>query len=430
MIDLTGQKFGEWTALEWKGDGRWICKCSCGNWKILPINLVASGRSKSCGHATTALKDISGRKFGKLLAIRYTKDKLWECKCDCGNIVYKKGSQLLGMKVQSCGCSRLKKNKTKYVGYKFGSLTVIRYVDNFSWECKCDCGNIKIVREANLLNGTTKSCGCLRKLIIDSKPSQHDIENIAKEYTYKNGNEPFVEDIANALDLSVGYTDRLLTDYNIRHILNKKFDSSFEYQIFNILKNYTDNIVIHNRNIIYPNELDIYIPEFKTAIEVNGNYYHDVNIVGAQYHQNKTIKCIQRDIRLIHIFENEWKHNKDDIIYILDGIFNNKNIEENNIYANIDSIKYNKSYINIKDENVIDFHTKNDFELAYLLKYYIDKFNISELNILVDLSKFTGNDLLKLGFKTNKNNLSKPSFKNVDGYIIYDCGTLKYTYKE
>jgi len=31
------------------------------------------------------------------------------------------------------------------------------------WKCKCDCGNIRIIRSECLLRGRTKSCGCLRK---------------------------------------------------------------------------------------------------------------------------------------------------------------------------------------------------------------------------------------------------------------------------
>ena len=34
---------------------------------------------------------------------------------------------------------------------------------NAYWKCKCDCGNIITVRGTNLRNGKTKSCGCLSK---------------------------------------------------------------------------------------------------------------------------------------------------------------------------------------------------------------------------------------------------------------------------
>ena len=52
------------------------------------------------------------------------------------------------------------------LGQKFGRLTVIKYSHfekrNHYWLCKCDCGKEKIVRRSRLLDGNTKSCGCLR----------------------------------------------------------------------------------------------------------------------------------------------------------------------------------------------------------------------------------------------------------------------------
>ena len=53
-------------------------------------------------------------------------------------------------------------------GKKFGKLTVIKLAKTPSgqagayWECRCDCGNKKIVRAATLKNGDTKSCGCAK----------------------------------------------------------------------------------------------------------------------------------------------------------------------------------------------------------------------------------------------------------------------------
>ena len=53
------------------------------------------------------------------------------------------------------------------VGEKFNKLTVLGLHHttrhhNF-YECKCDCGNYKIVRQQHLLNGNIKSCGCYNR---------------------------------------------------------------------------------------------------------------------------------------------------------------------------------------------------------------------------------------------------------------------------
>lgn len=64
-------------------------------------------------------------------------------------------------------------------------------------------------------------------------------------------------------------------------------------------------------------QLDIYIDELKIAIEFNGIFWHnsDYAIHGKKptpmmYHYDKTQECIEKNIRLIHIFEDEWIHHK------------------------------------------------------------------------------------------------------------------------
>ena len=65
---------------------------------------------------------------------------------------------------------------TNIKGMKFGRLTVLRRskrkLDKFQkalWDCRCKCGTISMVRGSSLLNGVTKSCGCLRAEISATK---------------------------------------------------------------------------------------------------------------------------------------------------------------------------------------------------------------------------------------------------------------------
>ena len=53
-IDITGKKFGRWTVLiradnTIAGQSRWLCKCKCGNKKVLKSIVIRRGISKSCG---------------------------------------------------------------------------------------------------------------------------------------------------------------------------------------------------------------------------------------------------------------------------------------------------------------------------------------------------------------------------------------------
>lgn len=54
MKDITGQIFGRLTAIECIGSNNrnsclWLCKCSCGNTKIVDGNSLRMGRTRSCG---------------------------------------------------------------------------------------------------------------------------------------------------------------------------------------------------------------------------------------------------------------------------------------------------------------------------------------------------------------------------------------------
>ena len=85
---------------------------------------------------------------------------------------------------------------------------------------------------------------------------------------------------------------------------------------------YNGEVLENRRNIIkneidghYFNELDIYIPERKLAIEFDGIYHHNSKTekfkkYGKRYHYSKTRACYREGIRLIHIFEDEWDFNE------------------------------------------------------------------------------------------------------------------------
>lgn len=64
-------------------------------------------------------------------------------------------------------------------------------------------------------------------------------------------------------------------------------------------------------------ELDIYIPEKNVAIEYNGLYWHSDKHLNTKmidpklYHFKKYKKCLDKNIKLIQIYEDEWVNKKD-----------------------------------------------------------------------------------------------------------------------
>lgn len=54
------------------------------------------------------------------------------------------------------------------LGKKIGRLTVKKFLGKneeglFIWECECECGNVIIAPTRNLNREHIKSCGCLKK---------------------------------------------------------------------------------------------------------------------------------------------------------------------------------------------------------------------------------------------------------------------------
>lgn len=78
-------------------------------------------------------------------------------------------------------------------GKIYGKLVVLE-LDHIErsikyWKCKCECGNTTVVREGNLKSGTTKSCGCLRKI-----SKKHDEVTVQKiKPRHNNGGVFFLQ---------------------------------------------------------------------------------------------------------------------------------------------------------------------------------------------------------------------------------------------
>lgn len=107
LIDLTGQRFGKLVVREKlppQGDGRtrWLCDCACGNSCTALSYALRKKLQTSCGCGK--IKDLAGTRFGHLVVLRrsnqyiYLADRgrkyLWECRCDCGNTVYRLSEKL------------------------------------------------------------------------------------------------------------------------------------------------------------------------------------------------------------------------------------------------------------------------------------------------------------------------------------------------
>lgn len=73
-------------------------------------------------------------------------------------------------------------------GQKFGRLIAIKYLHNSNtgkavWLCKCECGNVIEAISGNLCSGKTNSCGCYKK---DMHPIEHGMSNTRLHKIWQN----------------------------------------------------------------------------------------------------------------------------------------------------------------------------------------------------------------------------------------------------
>ena len=226
--------------------------------------------------------------------------------------------------------------------------------------------------------------------------------------------------------------------------------SELEKQFTQFLKQNTDlKFLQHNRNIIKPYQLDIYIPQKSVAIQFNGLYWHSDDVKLNDYHLMKTQKCLEKNIQLIHVFQDQWLYKqeivKDRINNIL-GIYNNrvfarkciiKQIPSNicNQFLQINHIQgrdhskirlglfYNEELISVMTFGKPRFNKNYEYQLirfasklntkviggaSKLLKYFERKYNPKSIISYADRRYSNGKLYYALGFQFLNN--SEPNY--------------------
>lgn len=115
-----------------------------------------------------------GKKFGLLTVTRYFlktigkgKDRHthYECSCECGGTATVLAYSVRNGLTISCGCHR---NYAEYIGKKYGRLTILGFTlkqitgqQSTFFDCLCDCGKTPSILVGAVLNGRSRSCGCI-----------------------------------------------------------------------------------------------------------------------------------------------------------------------------------------------------------------------------------------------------------------------------
>jgi hypothetical protein len=222
-----------------------------------------------------------------------------------------------------------------------------------------------------------------------------------------------------------------------------------ELEMQEFLNSYSISYIRKDRTVLNGKELDIYLPDFNLAIEMNGVYWHSEIYLDKYYHRDKSNLCKEKGIHLIHIWEDDWKQKRNIVKSI---ILNKLGLSETKIFARKCQIKdvSASDALNFLEENHIQgfspskykfglYHndelvslmtfgwrftnSKKEFELirfcnkrgfnvigaaSKLFSYFVKNTEISEIISYSDLSIFDGNLYQKLGFK--RVSTSKPNY--------------------
>lgn len=523
FIDLSGETFGDWAVLSYAGGHKWNCRCTCGNLGTVSSKALRDRKSTSCGHSTTGFKDIANKRFNEWTAIRYLGNTLWECQCSCGTIGTVKLYDLLNNCSKSCGHDT--------TGFKdltnqtFGEWKVIEYKGDQKWLCQCSCGTLRELDSQHLRTNRTKSCGC--------KEAQHLSETSYKKYgvPYSTQRHRTPEQIKmtsseeNLLSTILSNFTTLPTPIELGNLVGltphrvmvivRSFDLENYISLYKATSTYENELAElfpcqhrSDRESLSGQELDLYYPEQNMAIEFNGTYWHSDGFKVTKYHQDKSLNAISKGIRIIHIFEYEWRdqNTKQKLISLLTKSLYpekqtkiyarkceineislaeaNKFIDQNHLQGPANSsiqlgIYYESILIGVMTFGIPRFTDEYEYELIRLawkpgitciggtqrlFKYFLRKYQPSSIITYSDISKFSGRVYESLGFKdsgitspnykwvnpsldivlsrykTTKQKLIKANLGTEDeteseimrnnGYLkIYDCGNRRYTWK-
>ena len=206
------------------------------------------------------------------------------------------------------------------------------------------------------------------------------------------------------------------------HNIEAKFAKSSigQLQVASYVKSLGFYIVMNDRKIITPLELDIVIPEKNIAIEYCGIYFHSETWGNKErnYHLRKYDLCKEKGYKLITIFENEW-FNKKDIV---------KSILSTKLNKNTSKIPARKTiFKEITYSDVKQFEIENHLQGTRPANKYYGLYHDNDLimSISIGKSRFNkriSNEIVRMTTKKNITVVGGISklVKNID---LSDCIT-------
>ena len=132
------------------------------------------------------------------------------------------------------------------------------------------------------------------------------------------------------------------------------------------------NIIQRNKKLIYPYEIDIFLPDYKIGIEYDGLIWHSEKFgKDKYYHLEKLNKCNEQGINLINIFEDEYNEHKEIVFEKIRHVLKKDEVKEK-IYARkciVKEINKNKAEIFLNNNHIQGYNPST----VYIGAYYNNK---------------------------------------------------------
>jgi hypothetical protein len=268
------------------------------------------------------------------------------CKCDiCGNektipyVKYLKNVNNGGFYACSSKCSTVKKEKT----------LIKNYGENVTNPLKSDLIKNKVFRN-----------------VIDKKKKRYrdvDFLEILPNYNYR-----IKCDRGEKHDFIINrylLYERKMKNFTLCTVCDNPKDinkSSYEFDVATFIERNDVRFLRGDRRFGF--EMDIFLPDYNIALEINGLYHHSELFKDTKYHLDKSLKCLEEGIQLLHIWEDEYLFKRDIVKSI---ILNRLGKIENKIYARqceikvVDDSKLVKEFL---DNNHIQGYCQNSIKLG------------------------------------------------------------------
>lgn len=191
-----------------------------------------------------------------------------------------------------------------------------------------------------------------------------------------------VQEFSEATGTSITVIERRVHQFECEDLIDN-FSSGPEKEIGCLLNEWG---IEHykTRQIIPPYELDIYCPDFNIAIEFNGSYWHREERLGKEYHKNKSLKCLDKQVFLYQIFEYEWNDERKHSIILgqLRNLFkkNNNKFYARKLRIGFPSKEEKKQFLQDNhlqgnDKSNVEIGLYNQEELICLMTFCKPRFN-------------------------------------------------------